>query len=237
MASTHIPGGFHVKTGETYVVKELFKELAQAIRTHFRGQTGQLDILDAGCASGELPHFLQRELATSGSVRGFDISSALVESAKDRFGGYNIDYFIDDIATFKLDAPVDVLTATSVLSYFTDPTPVLRNLLMHLKPGGIALISGVYNDWNIDVEMKFRFDASDWSEHQVINQFSKARMRGLVSALGYTCEFTPQTMPFDIPPSPAAPIRSWTVSLDGERHMMNALQIVYNIEILRITHS
>lgn len=227
---------FHIKKGERFAVKELFKDFSQKIKNHFSGNIGQVNILDIGCASGELLYFLKKDLNTTGKICGFDISEGLIKNAYERFSREaGINFFVDNAADFKLADKFDVITMSSVLSYFNDPYPILANLLNHLNDGGLVLISGIFNDYDIDVRLQYKLgNEEQWDIGAAINQFSKKSLGEWLTKAGYQYRFSTQIMPFDIPPQ-EFPIRSWTVNVNGERHLTNGLQLLYDIQILEIS--
>jgi 2-polyprenyl-3-methyl-5-hydroxy-6-metoxy-1,4-benzoquinol methylase len=226
---------FHRKRGRRFKVKELFKDIARIVRAHFRHKTTQLDILDIGCASGELLYFLRKDLKTLGKAFGFDCEKELIKSAKERFGGSGIKFFVADAMSFNMHAQFDVITLTSVLSYFDNPYPVISNVIRHLKKGGVAVISGIFNKWDIDVRLCYKMPGEKkWSSGHVINQFPVKSISAFIKKAGCKPVFSEQIMPFELALK-KNPIRSWTVNLDGKRYMMNGLQLVYNIQIIRIT--
>lgn len=227
---------FHVKNGKEFTVKELFKDFSGKIKEHFNGKTENISLLDVGCASGELPYFLKNDLRTSGKVWGFDISEELIENARERFGDDSgINFFVDDASCFKLDETFDAITMSSVLSLFDDPYPIFVNILHHLNDGGVLLISGIFNSYNIDVRMRYKLDGDEaWYDCGVANQFSKKRIAEFLDKNGYRHTFSTQIMPFDIS-KPELPVRSWTVNVNNERWLTSGLQLLYNIEVLEIT--
>ncbi|MEK7084538.1 MAG: class I SAM-dependent methyltransferase [Patescibacteria group bacterium] len=227
---------FHLKKGNQFEVKELFKDFSQKVQKHFKGKTGHLDILDIGCASGELLYFLKKDLKTEGRVWGFDLSEDLIANAYERFGKEaGINFFVDNADGFTLGEKFDVITMASVLSYFDDPYPILANALNHLKDGGMMLVSGIFNDYNIDVRMRYKLESErEWDPGAVINQFSKKSIGEFLDKAGAAYTFSTQVMPFDILPK-EHPIRSWTVSFNGERWLLNGLQLLHNIQVLEIS--
>ena len=225
---------FHLKQGKEFEIKELFKDISRLTKEHFGEKTDGLDLLDVGCASGELSYFMKKDTGTSGKIQGFDISPTLIKNAAERFGDEGMKFFIADAADFKLDTKFDVITMTSVLSYFDDPYPVLKNMLGHLKKNGLAIISGIFNEHNIEVRLKYKLESdNEWIDNSVINQFSMKGISNFLADYGYQAEFMKQIMPFDVKPK-ENPIRSWTVNADGVRRMTNGLQLLYDIQILKI---
>lgn len=227
---------FHIKQGSAFEPKELFKEIAGMIRNHFEERVGTVSLLDVGCATGELSAFLKQQLGTSGFCVGFDVDPELVKNAQERFGETGIRFFEANAADFSVDQKFDVITMTSVLSYFDDPYPVLSHALSSLNEGGLLVLSGLFNEWNVDVLLKYRLENDDPSSAGTpLNQFSKKRITEFLDAEGYAVTFSKQIMPFDLPPDPSHPVRSWTVHVGGERVMTNGLKLMYDLDILQIT--
>lgn len=224
---------FHVKQGRAFQVKELFKDVAGMIKSHFPKSTQHLNMLDVGGASGELMYYLKNELKTDGKAACLDLNKDLVENAKERFSGSGIEFFVANALNFKLNDRFDVITMTSVLSHFEDPYPVINNMLNHLKPTGILIISGIFNPWNIEVRTVFKPE-NDSQWHTGMNQFGINNISDYLNQQGYQCEVTEQVMPFDIEQKDHYS-RSWTVMVDGKRMTTSRLQFLYNIQILKIT--
>ena len=226
---------FHIKKSKKFIVKELFKDFSKIIKRHFHKKTANLDLLDIGCASGELLYFLKKDLRTDRLVWGLDISKDLINNARERFGNSSIKFFVANANNFKLNKKFSVITAASLISYFDDPYPILKNMLKYLKPDGILLISGVFNNRNIDVRLRYKLENDKkWKNDAALNQFSIRTIKDFFAEHGYQCKISTQIMPFNISPK-KHPIRSWTVNLNGKRYVMNGLQLVYNIQTLAIT--
>ncbi|OGM99401.1 MAG: hypothetical protein A2817_03375 [Candidatus Yanofskybacteria bacterium RIFCSPHIGHO2_01_FULL_39_8b] len=224
---------FHIKKDKNFKPKELFKDMAAIIQKRFKN-TGDFSILDIGCASGELPFYLKNRFKTD-DVYGFDISPKLIKNAKERFGGSKINFTVANAKNFKFNRKFDVITAASILSYFDNPYEILNNIFKHLNKKGLIIITGIFNDWNLDVKLKYKMDKDKkWGDKSVINQFSTKRIGDYLTKKGYKYKFSEQIMPFKIVPHKDHPIRSWTINLNGKRFMMSGLQLAYNIKILQI---
>ncbi|MBL7086413.1 MAG: class I SAM-dependent methyltransferase [Candidatus Cloacimonetes bacterium] len=224
---------FHIKESSEFEAKELFKDISRYTKEHFNYNTNSISVLDVGCASGELAYFLKMDLNTSGKVCGIDIDKGLIENAKKRFAFSNIEYYVDDAISFNLDYKFDVVTAISVISYFDEPDDIVKNILSHLTDNGIAFISGLFNDYGLEVRMKIRhLNDEEWM-YSGWNQFPVTQIKNIINSLGYKCSIHEQIMPFDVPKK-ENPLRSWSVMLNNVRYNMNGLHLVYNIKILKI---
>lgn len=227
------PCNFHIKKGSDFVVKELFKDISSEVKAHF-SDTSNIGILDVGCAAGELVTHLKRDTGTQGAVMGLDYGEALVANAKERFGSENIEFVVGDAQNFQLGKKFDVITACSLVSYFDSPEKVFRTMLDHLTDQGLLIVTGLFNEHDIDVRLKYRVGGEgDWREG--FHQFPLSGIEKMLSGWGYKMTVKEQVMPFDIPKGHENPTRSWSVDLNGVRHNMNGFHLVFNIKLLTIS--
>lgn len=225
------PSDFHLKDGSVIVEKEIFKQIQRLVSNRLEGR-GPLSMLDVGCASGDLIYYLSQKLP-GGSYCGVDLGSELIDNAKQRFPDSGIDFICADAESFDLQKRFDVVTAISVISYFEYPHKVVENLLRHLKPGGMALISGLFNQNDVYVWMKYQKVGSS-EKHGGFNQFPVSEIKKIILDNGFRCNIHEQVMPFDLEKNFDHPGRSYSVNMDGVRYNRNDLQLVWNIQIFEI---
>lgn len=224
---------WRIKEGSDYEPKELFKDFSKIIKDHFN-DTSQLSLLDIGCATGELIYFLKNDLKTSGDVYGLDINKDFIANALKRFPSSNINFLLGDAIDFHLNYKFDVVTASSIITCFDEPDIFLKNIINHLDNRGVAIVSSIFNDYDVEVRIKHKLPGhNEW--RSTFNQFSLNRVKGIISDMGYNCEIIEQIMPFDITQDKQNPGRAWSVMLNGVRYNMNGLQLIWNIKILKIT--
>jgi ubiquinone/menaquinone biosynthesis C-methylase UbiE len=96
--------------------------------------------LDVACGPGDTTVALAARLAP-GRARGVDFSPAMVERARERFGGReDVSFGVDDAERLSLpDDSVDVLTCSFGLMYFYDARAAIRGAARVLRPGGRML--------------------------------------------------------------------------------------------------
>jgi SAM-dependent methyltransferase len=101
-------------------------------RLHGFGPPGTL--VEIGSAAG----FLLDEARQAGwEVRGVEISKAMTEEAKQRFGLHLVD------SIFQIDLPessVDVVLANQVVEHLIDPLETLNAARKLLRPGGLLVV-------------------------------------------------------------------------------------------------
>lgn len=100
-------------------------------------------VADIGCGAGDDVRVLSDRVGAEGMVYGIDISKAMVEEARERFGDRpNTDFMAASIETLPIaTASLDAIRVDRVLIHVPDPWIALRELLRVLRPGGRLVVS------------------------------------------------------------------------------------------------
>ena len=119
-------------------------------------------VLDAGCSTGELVHFVH-EFKKS-SVYGIDISKKAIEIARKRYPKYNFKVGSVDDLPYK-DDYFDYIICYDILEHVDNPRLVLDEFRRVLAPGGHLIIeyetADRYNKGLITFDKK-NFTKSSW---------------------------------------------------------------------------
>jgi SAM-dependent methyltransferase len=95
-------------------------------------------VLDVGCGCGETSLELGRRVGPTGAVLGVDISTVMLERARER-GAHarNVRFLAADAQTHAFaPASFDVVFSRFGVMFFKDPSAAFRNLAQALVPGG-----------------------------------------------------------------------------------------------------
>ncbi len=95
-------------------------------------------VLDVGCGCGETTVELARRVGPTGSAVGADISTIMLERARERARGVaNAEFLVADAQTHAFAAAsFDVVFSRFGVMFFADPRAAFANLARALKPGG-----------------------------------------------------------------------------------------------------
>lgn len=121
-----------------------------------RASAADLSILDVACGVGGITLPLAR---LGARVRALDIDRADVErlvarSRELRFD--NLTAVVEDAFTFRHDARYDVIVASEVMEHVLDPDALLDNIVGHLAPGGLVVVTtpNGYGPWELSNYMR-----------------------------------------------------------------------------------
>ncbi len=218
--------------------KEYFKRIVELVK-----QNGTLSkdslVCDFGCASGEFLYYFSQEVP-NGICRGYDVVPELIEKAQLNVKG--VFFSKGNVLNKELlpSSSVDISVLNGVLQIFDDFEPCLSNLIKWTKKsGGRIYIIGLFNQYPIDVWIKYRLVPDMNCEHREPgwNIFSKKSISDyLDNTIGFNRHtFYPFQMPFDICENKNDPTRTWTITTDTHKRLLiNGLSIICNIEILEI---
>ncbi|NEU95408.1 class I SAM-dependent methyltransferase [Bradyrhizobium uaiense] len=112
------------------------------------GLSPGMKVLDVGSGAGNVSFIAAGLVGESGAVVGVDSNPAIVEEAAStaRSLGLNqVSFRAGDINTIALERDFDAVIGRLVLIYVKDPAALLRQLLGHVKPGGIVAFQDL--DW------------------------------------------------------------------------------------------
>jgi len=99
-------------------------------------------VLDVGSGAGDVAFLVGGLVGETGEVIGTDRAPAAVAAASARVreqGLRNVSFRKGDPAHMRFDRPFDAVIGRYVLLFQSDAVGMVRRLLQHLRPGGLAL--------------------------------------------------------------------------------------------------
>lgn len=110
------------------LAEELVESLAGGARQFHR-------ILEIGCGTGYLTGLL-RQAFPQAHLTALDLAPAALETARARLEGADIDWLVAD-GEQTVPGHFDLITASSVFQWFSQPRRACRLYWEHLQPGGV----------------------------------------------------------------------------------------------------
>ncbi len=219
--------------------KEIFVRVADRIAAK-RGERSEFKMLDVGCATGEfLYYILKRGIVRPPECAGLEVVPELAARAGEMLPGVQMNTGSVLDAHPSLKGQFDLVSMIGVHPIFDEMTTCLGNVISWVRPGGTAIVVGLYNNDPYDVWISYRrADEAAGAPREVgWNNFSKATVDAILKANPRVAQWSykPFELPFDLPRNATDPVRTWTMTdAEGRRHFTNGLGLLINLEILEI---
>lgn len=100
-----------------------------------------MHVLDAGCGSGAITQGIAERVGPDGRVIGVDNNPRLIEEARERYGHMpGLSFETADIYSLPYRDGFDIVNASRVLQWLSDPLLALQKMKQAVKPGGKVLV-------------------------------------------------------------------------------------------------
>tara|TARA_B100000035_G_C21023668_1_gene565155 strand:+ start:538 stop:1236 length:699 start_codon:yes stop_codon:yes gene_type:complete len=190
-------------------------------------------ILDLGCARGELLYYLKKNVEYKKLV-GIDYSDKLINEAKKFKGLEGVDFEVASADNFNLDTRFDIIIMSGVLSYFDDINKVFKCMKNHLKAKGEIIIFGFFNEYDVDLQVKYRNNKyfnnfeNGWNMHSIITIAKELKKIGLVikNHKKFTLSFKSEKQD--------DPCRAWNIQTEDGIKFTNGLNFIYDMSAIEI---
>lgn len=215
----------YLKSNRYEKAKEANKLLLKILKKKI-SKNKQYNLLDIGCANGELLYFLRKKLSNI-KLFGVDIRSDLIRLAKEKLSTdinlKKIDYTKKHIHNKKFD----IIICSGVVSIFDNLNSFFKNIKKNMKKNSILFIFSGFNELDFDVIISYKNLNSKitgyesgwniWSVKTIKSYFKKKKIVK-----------HPFEIKFDIKQNKKDFMRSWTVKINKKRYFTNALMTIQN---------
>jgi trans-aconitate methyltransferase len=220
--------GHYISEGWNATPKQTFQRLA-GIVAQARGDAFHGNLLDLGCATGELLSYLCSRFPGS-HASGVDLFDPLLEEGRKLVASATF------VKASVLDLPpalhgsFDLVTAVGVMSVFdeNDIHAFWRNVLAATRDDGLAIVLSPLNEYGVDTMIRHRKRAAGrplawetgWNMHAIES------IAEIVASLGRKVRF--ERFVFDGELARREdPVRTWTLpTADNPRQLTNGLKLL-----------
>ncbi len=129
--------------GEAQSIQQLAQILAPVTRQFLEqaGLCAGMKVLEVGSGAGDVALLAAELVGPSGTVIGVDNNPAILETARARTQAARltqVSFVESDLTDLVLDDTFDAVVGRYILQHLRDPVLALRQLVRHLRPGGIV---------------------------------------------------------------------------------------------------
>lgn len=215
----------YLKSNRYKKPKEAFKLLLKILKKRL-SQNKNYELLDVGCANGELLYFLNEKL---GNVKfyGIDVRNDLIKLAKKKLpSDINLKQF-DYNKIQNHNKKFDIIICSGVVSIFDNLDVFFTNIKKNMKRDSILFLFSTFNEYNFDVLISYKDVNSKhnayesgwniWSIKTIKNYFKE---RKIIK--------NPFEIKFDVKQNKKDLMRAWTIKKNGKRYFTNALGTIQN---------
>ena len=228
---------FYIKEVNKTPIKEAFKMIADNLADINFKNNDSLKFGDIGCAAGALPNYIKSKYDNL-DVNGFEYSNDLLSIAKKTYPNVKFSKVdVTDPNSIKAKS-LDIITMSGVLCIFDNSEKIISNLLKWIKPNGRILIFNMFNEYDLDVFIKYKHSneametglESGWN---IVSQKSISLFLKKKNIKSF--KFTKFEMPFDLPKKKSDYVRAWTEKdINKNRYLTNGLNIIQPFYLLQI---
>jgi SAM-dependent methyltransferase len=134
---------FGHSVGEAQSIQKIAQILAPVTRGFLEqaGLCAGMKVLEVGSGAGDVALLAAELVGPSGAVIGVENNPAILETARARAqaaGLTQVSFVESDLTALVLDDMFDAVVGRYILHHLRDPVLVLRQLVRHLRPGGIV---------------------------------------------------------------------------------------------------
>ena len=212
--------------------KEAFTFLIDILKNH---NTNNYSLLDLGCARGEFLYHIKKDLPKYSELYGIDYSEDLIKDAKRYEPLKGVSFRIGDAQNIEIEKKFDFITCLGLTGYFDSLDGLLSGINSCLKENGTALVFHLFNEFDVDVIVKYRnnkyFDTYEpgWNNHSIQTIKKNLNKVGLKLIKTHKFQLSIDALPKE------DPARSWTAYVGENKKFINGLGLMFDLICLEIS--
>lgn len=183
-----------------------------------------LDILDVGCANGNLVSFLKKKLNYQHNFEAVELDKNIVKNKKifDRI------YFTDFEKFLKKNKKkYDFLILSGIICFFKKPFDIIKSSLQHLKKNGQIIIFDRFTEYaDVSIEHTFKSEKKVYSTYNATSLYKlkKLKKKNNIKSIKYS-KFK---LKKNLKKNSRNLWRSYTVGTGKQKIILNNLDMINN---------
>lgn len=224
----------YTRTDRYETVKEYVKAIIAKLKKTADPEKN-LTLADICCANGEMLYHLKKNFP-KWEFRGYDLEPAFIETAKNYEGLRGVRFEVSNL--FDVGGEYDIVTCTGALPVFDEIEPVLEKLLSLCKKGGLMLVDGIFNKFDVEVWIAFKDLACPETKDKWRTGFHKhsyKRISEFLEGKVEHFEFGEVEMGVELPLDPKAVLNTFTFrDINNKIHITNGMGVLLDKVLLTV---
>ena len=215
--------------------KEIFKAVEKKLREVTEPERSYR-FGDIACGNAEMMYYLRSQFP-SWQFTGYDLTPEFIETARSYPGLSGVELHVSDL--YDVTERFEIVTCVNLMSAIWEPEPFLDKLLSLVEPGGVLIVEGLFNEYDVEVRAVFMDNSKPESKglwRREGSQHSQATIAGLLEGRCERFGFEPVPMGVEIPRREDAPATDvWTFKDEHGRNLItNGSHIIFQKWLLTV---
>ena len=205
--------------------KEAYKLLYRILKKRL-SKTKNYELLDVGCANGELLFFLNKKFSNI-KFYGVDIRNDLIKVARKKLPSDIYLKKFDYNQKKNLNKKFDIIICCGVIGIFDNLDFFFKNIKKNVKKNSILFLFCVFNEYDFDIIQSYKDLNSKITNYQTgWNIWSIKTIKKYMKEKKIIKH--PFEIKFDVKQNKKDLMRSWTIKINKRRYFTNALSTIQN---------
>ncbi len=215
----------YLKSNRYKKPKETFKLLYKILKKRL-SKTKNYELLDVGCANGELLFFLNKKFSNI-KFYGVDIRNDLIKLARKNLPSNIYLKKFDYNQKRSLNKKFDIIICCGTMSIFNNLDFFFKNIKKNIKKNSIIFLFDGFNKYDFDIVSKYKDINSKITNYQSgWNIWSVKTIKKYFK--GKKIIKHPFEIKFDVKKNKKDLMRTWTIKINKKRYFTNALLTIQN---------
>ena len=214
----------YLKSNRYNKPKECFKLLKNILKKRLK-KNKTYDLLDIGCANGELLYYLNNHFKNI-NLHGVDVRADLINLGKKKLPSkiklYKLDYNKKQIIKKKYD----VIICSGVISIFDDLDIIMRNIKDSFAKNSLLYFFGSFNEYDFDTRVAYKDLNSKIKDFQ--SGWNLWSIKSIQSYFKKKIIKHPFEIKINVKKNNRDLIRSWTIKVDKKLYFINGISFLQN---------
>jgi SAM-dependent methyltransferase len=215
--------------------KEIFKHLGRKLSRIVEPER-RYEYADVATANGELLYYLRKRFP-HWRFSGYDMTPEFIETGRTFPGLAGVDLQVRNL--YEMEGQFDLVSFINVMTSVWDAEEPLGKLLSLVKKGGVLLVDGCFNEYDVEFRGVFMDNSRPESAGRWRRECSQHSRKSIAGFLRGRCkrfEFEEVPMGVEIPRVQRAPDSNvWTFKdEEGRIHITNGTRMLMDKTLLTV---